>query len=146
MPTVVKSPTVLLPSVGMSQSGLMVAALIGGFVVFIAMQGKLASYWSILLGGSSSPTSPATTVAPAPSSSTTIPGAGSTAPATTPTPSNSSLGLPSSLGSFFGGLGGTTATLPATGTQGGTVGFNALSLNAASGLTPGSSFLFPGSG
>ena len=37
----------------MSQSGLMLAALIGGFVVWLMMNQKLGAYWSILIGGGS---------------------------------------------------------------------------------------------
>lgn len=61
MVKVLTAPSPILPSASMSQSGLMVAALIGGFVVFIAMQGKLAAYWSILLGGGASATAPVAT-------------------------------------------------------------------------------------
>ena len=66
MATIAKSPTVLLPDVGMSQSGLMVAALVGGFVIWLMMKGKLAAYWSILLGGNSgaATAAPAATTAP----------------------------------------------------------------------------------
>jgi hypothetical protein len=60
MATVLRSPSVLLPSVGMSQSGLMAAALFGGFFLWLMMQGKLGTYWSILLGGGSA-AAPATT-------------------------------------------------------------------------------------
>lgn len=131
MPTIARAPVAILPNVGMSQSGLMIASLLAGFVVYLAIKQRLGVYWSILIGGgaAASSTTP-TAIAPAPSSTTT-------APATT-TPSNASLGLPSSLGSFFG-LGGTAST-----TASGTVGYNATSLNAASGLTAGSSTLFPG--
>ena len=137
MPTIARAPVAILPNVGMSQSGLMIASLLAGFVVYLAIKQRLGVYWSILIGGgaaaSPQPLASAgssTAIAPAPSSTTT-------APATT-TPSNASLGLPSSLGSFFG-LGGTAST-----TASGTVGYNATSLNAASGLTAGSSTLFPG--
>ena len=37
----------------MSQSGLIAAALIGGFVMWVMMNGKLGAYWSILIGGGS---------------------------------------------------------------------------------------------
>ena len=120
MPTIARAPIAVLPNVGMSQSAVMVGALIGGFVVFLALQQKLGVYWAILIGGGSSATTPA---------------------ATTPTPSPT---IPSSQGSILG-LGGTTATLPATGTQGGTVGYNAFT-GAGSGLTPGSAWMFSGVG
>ena len=118
MPTVAKAPVAVLPNVSMSQSGLMVAALIGGFVVYLAMQGKLGAYWTLMTGGggSSSTTAPAaTSTAPSPSTS-------STPSATTTAPSNASLGLPASFGSFLG-LGGTSnPTATATGGTGTPVG------------------------
>ena len=102
MVTVARAPIALAPNIGMSQSALMVAALIGGFVVFVAMQGKLGNYWSILLGGGAgaSATTPAATTT-TPSTTTTAPGA--TTPSTTATTANP-FGLPSSL---FPALGGT---------------------------------------
>jgi hypothetical protein len=98
MVAVARAPIAVAPNVSMSQSGLMVAALLGGFVVFIAMQGKLANYWSILLGGGSTATSGATTTPAAPST-----GSGSTAPSASPF-------------SFLGGTANPTA--PATGGTG----------------------------
>jgi hypothetical protein len=124
MATVLRSPSPLLPNVGMSQSGLMVAALIGGFIVFIAMQGKLATYWSILLGGGAATGSTSTTTTP----SATTPSA------TTPSTSTT---IPSSLGSLFG-LGGTGASGGS-----GTVGYNAFT-GAGSGLTPAGAALYGG--
>lgn len=129
MVAVAKAPLAVLPNIGMSQSAVMVGALIGGFVVFLALNQKLGAYWSILIGGSASAAAPATTSA-TPSTST-----GST----------TSGSIPTTQGSVLGGLGGTTSTLPASGTQTGTVGYNALS-GAGSGLTPGSAFLFSGVG
>jgi hypothetical protein len=35
----------------MSQSGLLGAALIAGFFIYLAMQGKLGAYWSLMTGG-----------------------------------------------------------------------------------------------
>jgi hypothetical protein len=107
MVAVARAPIAIAPNASMSQSGIMVAALLGGFVVFLAMQGKLANYWSILLGGGASATTGAATTA----SPTTTPGATTTAPAgsTTLLPSNAALGLPSSYGSVLG-LGGTAST------------------------------------
>lgn len=99
--TVLKSGSVLLPDVGMSQSSLMVGALIAGFVVWVMMNGKLATYWSILLGGGASATATATTATP--SATTAQPSASTTAP------SNASLGLPTTQGSVLG-LGGTAST------------------------------------
>jgi hypothetical protein len=34
-----------------SQSSVIAAALIGGFLLWLALNGKLAAYWSILTGG-----------------------------------------------------------------------------------------------
>lgn len=90
MVKVLSSPSPVLPSASLSQSGLMVAALLGGFVVFLAMQGKLATYWSILLGGGGGSTS--TTTGSSPVASTTTPGA-TTAP----------FDLPSSIFPILGG-------------------------------------------
>lgn len=70
MATVLKSPSPLLPDVSMSQSSVMFAALIGGFVVYLMINQKLAVYWSILIGGQSSTTAPASTP-PASTSPTT---------------------------------------------------------------------------
>jgi hypothetical protein len=43
---------------GMSQSEWIVAALVAGFLVFLAMKGKLARYWSLLIGGGTGASSP----------------------------------------------------------------------------------------
>lgn len=100
------SGSVLLPDVGMSQSSLMIATLIAGFVVYLAMNGKLAAYWSILMGGGASATPAATTAAP---TTTTTP-----APSTS-TSSGTTTTLPATQGSILG-LGGTSnPTAPATG-------------------------------
>jgi len=47
----------------MTQSGWLAAALLAGFLLWLAMQGKLQAYWSILAGGA--PAAPATTPAAA---------------------------------------------------------------------------------
>jgi hypothetical protein len=45
-----------------NQSGYIVAALLGGFVLWLAVQGKLQAYWSLLVGGSGgTPTTPTPT-------------------------------------------------------------------------------------
>jgi hypothetical protein len=85
MPKVLASPTPVLPDVGISQSSLMAAALLAGFVVWLAMNGKLATYWSLLTGGSGA-------TANATSSTTT----GSTATGSTATGSGSTATTPSS--------------------------------------------------
>jgi hypothetical protein len=76
----------------MSQSELIGGALIGGFVLYLAMNNRLQAYWSILMGagagaGAGAPTAPATPPgsSPAPGSSPGVtrgPGAG-TAPGNT---------------------------------------------------------------
>jgi hypothetical protein len=109
MVTVARSPVAILPNVGMSQSGLMISALLAGFVVYLAIKQRLGVYWSILIGGGGT-----STTTPQPSASTGTATAPAATTTTTTTPSNSSLGLPTSLGSYFG-LGGTTATTTATG-------------------------------
>lgn len=120
MPTI-KSGSVLLPDVGMSQSSLMIASLLGGFLVYLAMNGKLAAYWSILIGGgSSSASTGATTTTPAASTNTS-----SSTSTTTPNVST----LPATLGGALGGLGGTTSTATtATGGTGTPVGTGILGL------------------
>lgn len=80
MVTIARAPIAVAPNVSLSQSGLMVAALLGGFVVFLALQGKLGNYWSILLGGGAS----ATTGAASPTSATTSPTTTTSPSATTP--------------------------------------------------------------
>ena len=110
MVTVARAPIAVAPNIGMSQSGLMVAALVGGFIVFVAMQGKLANYWSILLGGGASSAGSATTP------STTTPS--TTTPSTT-TPSTTSPTLPAIGNPFAPSLGGTANPFaPATGGTG----------------------------
>jgi hypothetical protein len=105
------SGSVLLPDASMSQSGLMLAALVGGFVIWLMLQGKLGNYWSILMGGSTtapSTTTPSTTTPSTTAPSTTAPS--TTAPSTT-TPSTTapsylvppmpSIGFPGLKGSLF---------------------------------------------
>lgn len=71
MPTVAKSPApMILPNVSMSQSSVIGAALIGGFILYLMLQGKLGAYWSLLMGGSNAasaapPTTTGTTQGPA---------------------------------------------------------------------------------
>jgi hypothetical protein len=91
MATIARAPLAILPNVGMSQSGLMISALLAGFVVYLAVKQRLGVYWSILIGGGGS--------------STTTPASTTTAPASTATSST----LPATQGSILG-LGGTTST------------------------------------
>jgi hypothetical protein len=87
MVTVARAPIAVAPNASLSQSGLMVAALLGGFVVFLALQGKLGNYWSILLGGgasATSSTSSGTTTPATPSTGSGSTGSGSTAPSASP--------------------------------------------------------------
>ena len=135
MVKVLSSPSPVLPSASMSQSGLMVAALLGGFVVFLAMQGKLAAYWSILLGGGSASTAPATTsTAQTPSTPST------STPSTSTAPSASTSTAPSFPNPFS--FLGQTANPTAAGS--GTVGFNAFSPGPFSGLSSSGLQLFSG--
>lgn len=84
-----KSPSPILPDVSMSQSGLIVAALIGGFVIYLTITGKLAAYWSILTGGASatatSSTSSTSSTASAASSTATTGSTAATPTTSTPT-------------------------------------------------------------
>ena len=112
---VARAPLAILPNVGMSQSALMVGALVAGFILYLAIKQRLGAYWSILIGGGASAT--ATT--------TTAPATTTAAPATTTTPNVAT--LPTSLGSYLG-LGGTGASSTATGGTGTPVGTGILGL------------------
>lgn len=94
----------------MPQSGVIVAALMGGFVLWLALNNKLLAYWTILVGGA--PGSGGTSAAgPQVGSSATGPSSGlgsgtqvgasaaNYTPVTTPQPGSS----PTPLGS--GGIG-----------------------------------------
>ena len=113
MVTVARAPVAALPNVSMSQSGLMVAALIGGFIVYLAMQGKLGTYWTLMTGGGGSSTA-AAPAATSPSATTTSPSSTTTSPSTTAT-TTSPFGLPSSIFPMLGGTANPTAA-PAGGT------------------------------
>lgn len=76
----------------MNQSSLMAGALLAGFVVYLAMNGKLAAYWSILIGGGSG------------SAASSATGSGSAATSSS-TSTASAGGLPSSLAQYLGGTG-----------------------------------------
>jgi hypothetical protein len=100
MVTVARAPVAGLPNATMSQSGLMVAALLGGFVVYLAMAGKLAAYWSILMGGGATSTAAPAATTTTPGATTTTPGATTTSPSATTT---NPFGLPSSIMPSLGG-------------------------------------------
>lgn len=70
MVQVARAPLAVLPNVGMSQSSVMLAALLAGFVVYLAVKQRLGVYWSIMIGGgaAASSTTPAATSSTAPSS------------------------------------------------------------------------------
>ena len=52
MARIAAAPAAVLPDVSMSQSSLLASALLGGFIIWLAMNGKLATYWALLTGGS----------------------------------------------------------------------------------------------
>jgi hypothetical protein len=112
MVTVARAPVAGLPNVTMSQSGLMVAALLGGFVVYLAMAGKLAAYWSILMGGGASSTAAPAATTTTPGATTTTPGATTTSPTTTSPTTSPTFANPFS---FLGGTANPTAA-PSGGT------------------------------
>ena len=74
MVQVARAPLAVLPNVGMSQSSVMLAALLAGFVVYLAVKQRLGVYWSIMIGGgaAASSTTPAATSSTAPSSTAPI--------------------------------------------------------------------------
>lgn len=119
MATIARAPIAVLPNATMSQSGIMVGALLAGFVVYLAMTGKLAAYWGILMGGGASATATPTTGATSPTTSTSPATSGSTSTSSTAT-TTSPFGLPSSA---FPSLGGTANPFAAaTGGVGSTSG------------------------
>lgn len=63
----------------MSQSEIIVGALLGGFVLFLLMSGRLATYWALLTGGGASAATPQAANAPAVTSTTPPPSGTSTA-------------------------------------------------------------------
>jgi hypothetical protein len=142
MVVVARAPIAVAPNISMSQSGIMAGALAGGFVLWLAMNGKLAAYWQLLIGtaggGASATTAPATTSSTSTSSGSTSTSSG--APAVPQGPhDNAQGGLPASIGDAYSLFG-------QQGPGSGTVGYNAFTAGAASGLTPGSAALFGGGG
>jgi hypothetical protein len=64
----------ILPNVSMSQSSVIGASLIGGFIVYLMLKGKLGNYWSILMGGSAQATATSTSTGAAIVPGTQTPG------------------------------------------------------------------------
>jgi hypothetical protein len=62
----------------MSQSEVIGAMLIAGFLLWLAIHRRLGTYWSLLLGGAAAPTAP-TQSAPTPGNVPATPGAGNPA-------------------------------------------------------------------
>jgi hypothetical protein len=62
----------------MNQSGVLVSALAGGFVLYLAAQGKLGAYWSLLTGGGGSTTTASPTTSTLPGTAPGNTGAGGT--------------------------------------------------------------------
>jgi hypothetical protein len=75
----------------MTQSGWIAAALIVGFVLWLAMNDRLQSYWSLLIGGGAAPAAGGT------SSATSSPASATKTPAAL----SPSASLNQWLGSFF---------------------------------------------
>lgn len=111
MPTIARAPIAVLPNAGMSQSSLMVAALIGGFIVYLGFAGKLQAYWSLLIGGGSG----SAAAAPATSSGS---GATTIVPPVIPGVPNSGLTFKWTNPFGPGGIFGPPATTPAPSTGG----------------------------
>ena len=105
MATIARAPLAVLPNASMSQSSLMVAALLGGFIVYLALAGKLQAYWSILIGGGSS--------AAATSSGSTTGSGGSTYQVIPPLiPGVPNSGLTITVPNLFGGSSSGSSTTP----------------------------------
>jgi hypothetical protein len=122
----------------MSQSGLMVAALLGGFVVFLAMQGKLGNYWSILMGGGASAPSTSSgsgTTTPAPSPSTGSGGSGGSGSTSPTTPASPFSFLGGTANPFAAATGGVSNT--GTANAGAAIGVPNISLGQFFGLGGG---------
>jgi hypothetical protein len=111
--------TIVTQAAGLSQSGLMGAALIAGFLIYLAAKGKLGSYWSILMGGTTGATSTST-------GATIVPG--TQTPGTPGVAVNPFAGLPNPFGGTFwhdfvfgpaAPVPATPATPPATPSTGG---------------------------
>ena len=117
---VAKVPTVTQVA-SLSQSSLMGAALIAGFILYLGMSGKLGAYWSILTGGTAKGGTAAS--ATAPSGTTTTPPASATNPPAV---------TPSTPGSIVGGILGGIVNSPVPGTT--TPGTPGITLNPFYGI------------
>jgi hypothetical protein len=49
--TVAHAPAAVLPDIGMSQSSILVGALLAAFILYLAINKRLGVYWSLLTGG-----------------------------------------------------------------------------------------------
>src|SRR5215469_13867588 len=58
MPTVAHAPVAVLPDVQASQSTVIVVALIGAFLLWLLLTGRLAAYWALLTGGGATSAAP----------------------------------------------------------------------------------------
>lgn len=104
----------------LSQSEWIAVAILAGFLVFLAIKGKLANYWSLLTGGAAS----------AASSSSSSSSAGSSVG-----------GLAGAVTGGLGAIGGTSS--PAPGTVGGTITGNGQTTNTTFPTIPGTNFPMP---
>ena len=86
--------TIVSQGVSMSQSSVLGAALIAGFVVWLMMKGKLGAYWSLLMGGAAGPTATSTSTGAA-----IVPG--TQTPGTPGLAVNPFAGLPNPFGGTF---------------------------------------------
>lgn len=89
--------TVATPSVHLSQGTVVLGALLFGFVLWLAVNQRLGTYWSILIGGGGTAASGGGSQ-PAPQTSPTQPA---------PAPAPNTSWLPNWIAGPLGGLGGT---------------------------------------
>jgi hypothetical protein len=98
---------VFLPSDSMSQSAVMLGALVAGFLVYLMLRGRLGTYWALMTGGTATSTSTGATIVP-----------GTQTPGTPGIAVNPFAGLPNPFGGtfwhdFIFGPSATPATTPA---------------------------------
>ena len=94
----------------MGQSELLAAALAGGFLLYLAAKGRLATYWSLMTGGTGAAASTGTAggqaTAAGPTAASVVSGAGTAATALTDLSGAAPSILspsPASIADFFGG-------------------------------------------